>query len=66
MKIIIIRNVKYKKSKEIEGERNANKKTFSDPIIDERDEYLVAYKITNHDTPKTKVSLKDKAKTTPR
>ena len=57
-------NYNHQKCKNIKSQRKlrrkktANKKTFSDPIIDERDEYLVAYKITNHDTPKTKVSLK--------
>ena len=39
---------------------------FNEPIIDEREEYFVAYKITNHDTPKTKANLNDKAKIIPK
>ena len=55
-----------KKSNEIDVERRANKKTFRAPIIDEREEYFVAYKTNSHETPKTKARLKDKAKIIPK
>ena len=58
--------MKQKKSNEIDVERKANKKTFKEPIIDEREEYFVAYKITNHDTPNTKANLNDNAKIIPK
>jgi len=51
---------------EIDVDKKANKKTFKAPIIDESEEYFVAYKITNHDTPKTKANLNDKAKIIPK
>ena len=41
-------------------------KTFSDPIIEDSDEYLVIYKIINQEIPKTKANLNDIANMIPK
>ena len=51
------------KSGTILSEKKANKKTFNEPKIDAKDEYLDRKKIIIQDNPKIRLKLKDKAKT---
>ena len=66
VKIIIIKKVKKIKSGTILSEKKANKKTFNEPKIEAKDEYLDRKKIIIQDNPKTRLKLKDKAKTIPK
>tara|TARA_S200000501_G_C20390527_1_gene554729 strand:- start:27 stop:218 length:192 start_codon:yes stop_codon:yes gene_type:complete len=63
---MIIKKEKNKKSGLIFSEKKENKKTFIEPIIDDREEYFVKNKINNQEIQKTKARLKEKANIIPK